>query len=168
MKCPSCGYKNIQGTDECESCHANLASLDGVVPKTPLEKVLMSDPIAKLPPREALTVAPERTVFEVVKMMNEAKVGSVLVTADGRLEGIVTERDIVCKVMSEGQNPSKVSVRSIMTPAPETLAPEDTLAYAVNRMSLRGYRHIPILRDRKITGIVSVRDVLKYLSKLFS
>jgi CBS domain-containing protein len=54
-----------------------------------------------------------------------------------------------------------------MTPSPETLTDEDSLAYAVNKMSVGGYRHIPLLRDGRAVGIISIRDVLGYLSRLF-
>jgi CBS domain-containing protein len=55
----------------------------------------------------------------------------------------------------------------VMTPDPVSLSEDDTLAYAVNKMSVGGYRHIPITRDGKPVGIISVRDLLRYLSKLF-
>lgn len=167
MICPFCGYKNIPGSDECESCNENLASLDGVVPKTKIEKVLMSDRISKIQPREPVSVQKETSLLEAVKKMNACKVGCALVINHGELEGILTERDIVLKSLGHEKDLSKIPVSKIMTPNPETLSEEDNLAYAVNRMSLGGYRHIPILREGKPVGIISVRDVLRYLSKLF-
>lgn len=167
MKCPFCGYDNISGTDECEGCHGDLASLDGVVPRTKIEKVLMRDPISKLGPRKAMTVQGETSVLDAVDKMNEAKVGCVLVEKNGRLDGIVTERDVVFKVLSRTGDLSKVTVSEIMTRSPESLTEDDTLAYAVNKMSIGGFRHIPIVKMGRPVGIISVRDVLRYLSQLF-
>lgn len=167
MICPSCGYKNIPGSDECESCHEDLASLDGVVPKTKLEKVLMRDSISKLQPRPPVMVKKETSVLEAVQKMNAGKMGCLLVADQDELEGILTERDIVFKLLGREKDLSKVPVEQVMTPDPVALSEDDTLAYAVNRMAVGGYRHIPILRNGKPVGMISVRDVLRYLSKLF-
>lgn len=167
MICPSCGYKNIPGSDECESCHEDLASLDGVVPKTKMEKVLMEDPISRLQPRAPAMVRKGASVLEAVQKMNAGKMGCVLVTDNEGLTGILTERDVVFKLLDSGKDLSKVTVEKVMTVDPVSLSEEDTLAYAVNKMSVGGYRHIPITRDGKPVGIISVRDVLRYLSKLF-
>jgi CBS domain-containing protein len=168
MKCPSCGFDNIAGADECGSCHEDLASLDGVVPRTKIEKVLMSDPIARLKPREAVFVPASASVWEAVGVMNRAKIGCVLVGSEGRAEGILTERDVVLKGVCQGKDLEKTPVSALMTPEPETLTDEDSLAYAVNKMSVGGYRHIPVEKGGRTAGIVSVRDVLGYLSKLFA
>lgn len=169
MKCPSCGHTNIAGVDECESCHEDLASLDGVVPKSKIEKVLMSDPLSRVIPQKPLIVTKATSVYDAVLKMNAAKVGCALVaeSGNGGLEGIVTERDVVLKAVGLGRNLREIQVGSLMTPAPETLSEDDTLAYAVNKMALGGYRHIPILRDDRPVGVISIRDVLRYLSKLF-
>ncbi len=167
MKCPACGAENISGVDDCESCHQDLSSLDGVVPTTKLEKVLMEDPIARLKPREATRVEVADSALEAARRMNRDKVGSALVFRGKDLAGIVTERDIVFKVLAKKKKPAEMKVEAIMTASPDTLDEEDTLAYAVNKMAVGGYRHIPIERRGKPPGIISVRDVLKYLAKLF-
>ena len=167
MKCPYCGHDNISGSDECEYCSGNLSSLDGLVPTSRMEKVLMEDPIAKLKPREATRVEAGTTVLEAVRKMNREKVGCALATRGSQVAGIVTERDVVFKVLARNKNPAEVRVEAVMTPNPVTLEADDTLAFALNRMSVGGYRHIPILHEGRPTGIISVRDILKYLAKLF-
>ncbi len=167
MKCPYCGYTNIKGADECESCNENLASLDGVVPHTRMEKVLMSDPIDKLAPRPVLSIPPKTKVSEAVSKMNLAKVGCLLVTDGETIQGILTERDVVHKALAVRTDLDKTTVDAIMTLRVESLSADDSLAYAVNRMAVGGYRHIPILKSGKPTGIISIRDVLKYLARLF-
>lgn len=167
MKCPSCGFNNMAGVDECEDCHEDLASLDGLVPRTKMQKVLMSDPLARLSPHTPLFISPKATLMDAVKNMNAAKVGSLLVGDADHLEGILTERDIALKAVCQGKDLEETDVASLMTPHPETLTDDDSLAYAVNRMSVGGYRHVPILRDGRAVGIISIRDVLTYLSRLF-
>ncbi|HEX5037759.1 MAG TPA: CBS domain-containing protein [bacterium] len=167
MKCPSCGFNNIAGDDECAECHEDLASLDGVTPKSKMQRVLMSDPLARLAPHPPLFLSAKATLLQAVKTMNAAKVGSVLVGDADHLEGILTERDISLKAVCAGLDLEKTEVSALMTPSPETLTDEDSLAFAVNKMSVGGYRHIPILKDGRAAGIISIRDVLGYLSKLF-
>lgn len=167
MICPSCGYKNIPGTDECESCHEDLSSIDGLVPKSRIEKALMGDPISTLKPRPPVVVSEDSSVSEAARKMVEGKMGCVLVMGGGELVGIFTERDILFKLLGKGADLSKARVGEIMSREPETLAEDDTLAYAVNRMSVSGFRHIPIVRNGKPVGVISVRDVLRHLSKVF-
>ena len=167
MKCPFCGHKNITGDDQCESCNQNLSSLDGVTPKSEIEKVLMSDPITSLPPHRAVFASPDSNVLEIVELMNQGKTGAVVIVKNDELQGIVTERDITLKVVSEEKDPFQVLAKTIMTSDPQTLSEDDTLAYAVNLMSVRNFRHLPVLNGKKVIGIISIRDVIKHLSKLF-
>jgi len=168
VKCPSCGRSNIAGADECEACHEDLSSLDGASPKSKMQKVLLSDRISRLAPPSPLFVSASATAMKAVQIMNSAKIGSVLVGDENHLEGILTERDVTLKAVCLGQDLEKISVASLMTTNPETLTDEDSLAFAVNKMSVGGFRHIPILRGARVVGILSVRDVLKYLSRLFT
>ncbi len=167
MRCPCCGFENISGSDECESCLENLSSIDGVVPTGRVTKSLMEDPIAKLEPRDGIWVRRDASVLDAVREMNRNKVGCVFVGKE-RLEGILTERDVVFKVLAKGKKPADLPVHSVMTASPTTLDDDDSLAYALNAMSVGGFRHVPILRQGKPTGVISVRDILNYLAKLFS
>lgn len=167
IKCPFCGHKNIGGTDECESCHEDLTSWGGAGSRSPIERILMEDSISRLRPRPAIVVKKETSVLEAVRKMNSGKFGCLLVGDSHRLEGILTERDILFKVLGTEKDLSKVAVSQVMTADPETLSEEDTLAYAVNKMSLGGFRHIPILKEGRPVSVISSRDVLCYLSRLF-
>ena len=168
MKCPFCGYSNIAGVDECDSCGGNLSSLDGFVPTIKIEQVLMEDPISKLNPREATLVPPEETILAAVRKINRDQTGCVLVSSPrGGIEGIVTERDILLRVLAKKKKPSAIPVKEIMTPNPTLLDEGDTLAQALNLMSVGGYRHLPILREGRPVAVISVKDVLNYLAKIF-
>lgn len=164
MICPFCGQENIDGVDLCESCKEDLSSLDGVQPQSELERSLMEDPILKIPPREAICLAKETSIHETARQMNQHRVGCILITESGKLIGIATERDILYKATQKIDGDlGQIPISSIMTPNPETLLEGDTIAYALNRMSVGGFRHIPILKNGTVAGLISAPDILGYL-----
>jgi predicted transcriptional regulator len=169
MKCPSCGAENITGVDDCEECMVNLSSIDGVSrTKNQAKKSLMENTVEDLKPQDAIWISPKATVIEAVKLMNQNKMGSVLVSSNEKsLDGIITERDICFKVIAQKKDPAKVKIESVMTANPATLNGDDSLACALNQLAVGGYRHLPILREGEKTACISVREILKYLAKLF-
>lgn len=167
MKCPTCGYDNIAGEDSCESCQTDLTSVDGVVPKSRIERALMGRPLSELHPKEAVAITEQTSVQQAVGKMNEIKGGCLLIqNASGKIVGIVSERDILLRAIGKIKDLSKTPVSQIMTPNPETLDEDDTLACALHEMSIKRYRHIPILREGREPAVISVRDVLNCLAKL--
>jgi len=167
MKCPYCGFENIAGEDSCESCGEDLTSLDtSIKPESVLEAALLEMVIADIPPPDAVCVARTTTIAEAAKQMDQHKIGCVLVVDKKKLVGIVSERDILFKAFqSKEADLEKLTVESLMTPSPETLNQDDSLAYALNRMSLGGYRHIPIMKGTKVVGLVSVQNIFRYVSR---
>ena len=167
MKCPFCGAENIAGEDTCESCGEDLSSLDVVSePKSALETILLEGLISDIPSPEAVFASRDTSLYEAANKMNESKTGCVLIMEKDTLAGIVSERDILYKAFQNRDvDTSQITVESLMTPSPETLNDDDTIAYALNRMSLGGYRHIPILKDLKVVGLVSVQNIFKYIAK---
>lgn len=166
MKCPACNAENIPGEDFCESCQESLTGVDGLSAKDLHQKSILEDPIRNLTFNKTVFVSSTESVLEAAKKMNEFRVGSALVGSPDKLEGIMTERDILYKVMGEGKNPENVPVSTVMTPNPETLSESDSIAYAINLMSLGGYRHIPLLQKGKPVAVVSIRAILSYLPKI--
>ncbi|MDE2322044.1 MAG: CBS domain-containing protein [candidate division NC10 bacterium] len=127
---------------------------------------ILTEPIRELELREPICIHPESAVREAITGMNGARVGCVLVTEGDRLIGILTERDILKKVV--GQLDLDSPAKQIMTPNPETVGMDDGIAYALNKMHTGGYRHIPVLdRHGRPVGVVSIRDVVKYIVSLF-
>ena len=98
------------------------------------------------------------TVFEAAKLMQANGVGSVLVTKDGSLEGIFTERDMVCRVVARGLAPEETSLDQVMTRKPDTIDANATAIEALRLMQDGGYRHLPVVQVGKLVGIVSRRD----------
>ncbi|HEY2775547.1 MAG TPA: CBS domain-containing protein [Candidatus Binatia bacterium] len=131
------------------------------------DKVL-TRPLSVLPPSDAITVESPTTVLEAVHLMRDRHIGCVLVVRAGKLKGIFTDRDVLARVVASGIDPAKTAVRRVMTSTPETLRPTDSIAFALNLMSLGGYRHIPLVdKAGAPVGIVSVKDIVGYLVGFF-
>lgn len=122
-------------------------------------------PISKLMPREPVLIDASATVADAVMTMNVHHTGCVLVQENGRLVGIFTERDVITKVFGL-EDCHSVSVSEVMTRNPEALESKDELAFALNRMSVGGYRHIPVVDQGKPVGVLSVKDIVNYLADL--
>ncbi len=111
--------------------------------------------------RHLVKLEPGVTVGEAARIMKERHVGAVLVTDGGKLAGIFTERDVLDKVVAEARDPERVKVGEIMTSNPLSVTPETTVVSAMRTMRERHMRHLPVVRDGEILGIVSVRDMIQ-------
>lgn len=98
-------------------------------------------------------------VREAAQMMAQRKIGAVMVGEVSRLEGIFTERDLLTKVVAANKDPDRVTVGEVMTRNPDTIGPNASAHEALQRMSARGYRHLPVAENGRIVGMVSVRDI---------
>ncbi|KNZ32328.1 MAG: signal transduction protein [Methylibium sp. NZG] len=109
-----------------------------------------------------VSVGTNATVFEAACVMTSANCGSVLVVdTAGSMLGILTERDLMTRVLAKAVDPAKTLVTKVMTPNPRCVAPETRVADAVLIMIERGFRHLPIVADGgKILGVFSARDAL--------
>ena len=168
IKCPYCGFENIAGSDHCMKCLHSLMDKDIPAPgKDKLQKMIMtervSDFISKTPP---IIVKPETSVQEVIEKMQALPAkGCVLICDDQKkLLGIASIRDILLKVAGTVKNTSTFPVSKIMTPNPECLEKDAPLAYALHKMSIGRFRHVPVLDNGKPIGVVSTRDIIEYLS----
>src|SRR5262245_50713435 len=152
--------------DECERCGEDLTAFDGVRPKDSLERSIVKDPLERLKPHAAVKVDPKTPVRAVMELLEKHSIPVLVVEGDSLL-GIITERDILFRVMGGTLDLDQTPVRDIMTPEPESLASSDKIAHALNKMAVGGFRHIPILKDGKPDSIVGVKDVLAYLAEMF-
>lgn len=112
--------------------------------------------------KHVINLGPNASVWEAACAMTKANCGSVLVTdVPGNLLGIVTERDLMTRVLAKALDPAKTKVFDVMTPNPMCVPPETLVADAVVIMIERGFRHLPIIGPgSKILGVFSVRDAL--------
>jgi CBS domain-containing protein len=109
---------------------------------------------------QELTLLSERTtVREAVEVMAQRHIGAVMIANNDRLIGIFTERDLLKRVVARGLDPARVVLGEVMTRSPDTLAPDDEVHNALDLMSRRGYRHLPVVDEGRVVGMVSVRDL---------
>ena len=163
--CPFCSHENIEGVDLCEKCEQPLIDLSHPTPKSKVERGLLKDRISALNPQQPTAVTAETPVGEVVKMMAKQSIGCMLIMEDSTMVGIFTERDALYKLNTDFQKLKDQPVSKFMTEQPQSLDLQAKVVFAVQRMDLGGFRHIPIVnKDGQPTGVVSVRDVLRYLT----
>lgn len=113
--------------------------------------------------RDFLTSTPEKSVRAVAAHMKSLHLGAALVVSpvSGKLLGICTERDLAFKVLADGLDPDTTPVSAVMTPDPETIAPDKPFDHALHRMYEGGFRHLPVVApDGRPIGVVSARDAL--------
>lgn len=144
----------------------DLALLEGNQPQSRvLDQRMIREPIRSLQPRPPIALPPSAPVREAIRLMREHRVGCVLVVEAERLAGIITERDLLLK-LAEGDFGRPV--RELMTPEPEVLRPGDPIVYALNKMSVGGFRHVPLVDElERPVGVVSVRDIVDYIADFF-
>jgi CBS domain-containing protein len=165
MLCPSCGHDNVGGADRCEECLTPLFNLD--IPRADregLSRSVMEDDLSQLE-QEFLGVSPDTSALEVIRRMKEARLGCALVLEDGRLVGIFTERDLLNKLTGKNASSENTAVKDLMSANPETLQESDSVATALNTMSMGRYRHIPVRKADGTYSVTSIKHVLKYIAK---
>jgi CBS domain-containing protein len=111
-------------------------------------------------PRKLLVASPDASVAQAAKSMAEKKVGAILVVKDEQLLGIFTERDALFRVIAKGVDPEKTLLSKVMTADPKTIAPDKSFGRAMALMHETKCRHLPVIENGKLIGIVSARDAL--------
>lgn len=110
--------------------------------------------------KKLLTASAEITVSAAAKLMAKRKVGAVMIVEQENLIGIFTERDVIVRVIAEGRDVQTTRLADVMTPAPQTVHPDRSFGYALLMMHENGFRHVPVVEDGKLVGIVSARHAL--------
>lgn len=163
--CPSCHAENIPGSEFCDECGSDLRDLALPQADTEFEVHLMHDRLSDLGAAEAVVVSPGDPVTLAVHLMRRNGIDCVLVhNAANQIVGIVTERDIMMKAAGPNVDLSALAVKDIMTGDPVMLRDSDTLAVALHKMSIGGFRHMPFIEAGRPTLLVSVQDVFRHVS----
>lgn len=165
MTCPRCGNENLEGIDRCGNCMEPLRDRDVPQPTGGLQRLIMEEPVGAISNSAPVTVAPDVTIAEAVRRMREGRIGCVLVVENDLLVGIFTERDILMKFAGKDKNLDETKVGDVMTRSPEKVEATKTLRFALNKMSIGGFRHVPITSEGKLTGIVTGKDALKFIAR---
>jgi CBS domain-containing protein len=167
MICPTCMHDNLPGAEECSRCQQDLTQLDQPIASNRVERSLMEDPVSLLRPRPPVTMGPDAAVRDAIATMLDGDIGALMVVDEaGKLLGIFSERDLLTKVADIHPDYARLPVRQFMTPRPETVSPDDTLAFALHKMDVGGYRHLPVVKDGLPVGMLSVRDMLRHITRL--
>lgn len=109
------------------------------------------------------TIPPDITAFEALQIMSDRDVGALLVVSERDLLGIFTERDYSRKVILKGRSSKETPVSELMTKSVICVAPEDTSDHCMTIMNDKHVRHLPVLEEGKLVGIVSIRDVVNMI-----
>ncbi len=132
-----------------------------------LARNLRIDSVSRLFPTPPHQIAPERPVSEAIELMRQKKVGCVVVCNDGKLVGILTERDLMRRVMALGK-PLTTPVADCMTRDPVTVSSKESIRSAIDSMEKGSYRHLPVLDEKQhLVGILSIKRIVHYLVEHF-
>ena len=112
--------------------------------------------------RKVFFVESTRTVLQAARYMMEHNVGAVPVLRDGELTGILSERDVMNRVVAAGRTPGTTAVSEVMTANPRAVPADETIEECLFIMHEFGFRHLPIVDGKELKGLVSLRDVLNH------
>ncbi len=108
---------------------------------------------------EVFTLPPQMSVRDAAVLMRRHRVGAVMVVDGGRLTGILSERDVLNRVVAVGLDADSTQVAQVMTASPTTLPPNATAGEALELMKARGFRHLPVVDHGRLVAMVSIRDL---------
>jgi signal-transduction protein with cAMP-binding, CBS, and nucleotidyltransferase domain len=136
--------------------------------KRSIDEILSETAITELDLGQMRSVEPSAPLEEVYRVLEECRRGAVVVTQEGRVKGIFTERDVLYRTSREELDPA-TPIAQLMIAEPQTLNPEESLAEAIHAMVEGGYRHIPLVDERgHYAGLMSSRDVLRFIADHFA
>lgn len=128
----------------------------------------VGDAIKNLPMGEFGTVSKTENLLHAIRMIRDQHLGCVFVVENESIIGIFTERDVLNKVVGRKYDLESRVIEDFMTPDPQTLKSDDSIAYALNRMTDGGFRHIPIVDDaNRPVGLVCMKTIVNYLGEYF-
>lgn len=110
--------------------------------------------------QHVVTATPDISVTAAAVAMRSAKIGAIAILENEKLVGIFTERDALFRVLAAGRNPITTTLGDVMTRDPQTITPNRPLNHALHLMHEGGYRHMPVVENGYLVGMVSVRDAL--------
>lgn len=115
--------------------------------------------------RDVLTTEPTATVFDCIASMVEHNVGSIVVTEDAAISGIFTERDYLRRIVLRGRTSKTTRVEQVMTPDVICVTPDTSVEQCMQVMTTHKCRHLPVVNDEELVGIVSIGDCVKQVSR---
>jgi CBS domain-containing protein len=185
VSCPACGFQNLPGDDVCTNCGATLAGTDTAETSAASRSVLLGSRLGSLTIGPATTIDSAVPVGGALNTMHEQGLDCLLVMSGGRLVGIFTERDAVLKLadrrLSIGAIRRRVTrvirhahlgprtlVAEVMTADPVVLQADETVAVAIHKMAVGGFRHIPVLDGERPVGVIAASNIFRHIVELTS
>jgi CBS domain-containing protein len=185
VNCPSCGQANLPGDDVCTNCGAPLPGEGTAESSASFEDPLFARTLRTLDLATPATIDATVPVGGALNVMHDAGADCLLVMARGRLVGIFTERDAVLKltdrrltvgavrrrvtrVLRHVHMGTRTLVSDVMTPDPVVLHPDETIAVAVHKMAIGGFRHIPVVDGDRPIGVIAAKDLFRHIVELTS
>ncbi len=110
--------------------------------------------------QRVLSVDAEQSVIEAVRLMTEFNIGAVPVLRSGELVGIFSERDLMRRVVAGGRSPGMTKVSEVMTAKPQVVDADSDLDECITLMREAGFRHLPVVENGKLRGVISLRDIM--------
>jgi CBS domain-containing protein len=163
VTCPSCGEENIEGTDTCQNCMMDLRSID--VPETsqPRSQSDLLSLLEEVRQYRPLLLPPTAPVSEALQLLREVPGAAILVGESLKLIlGIFTERDVLSKLAARDLDLNR-PVADFMTRDPVVLREDDNIAVAMNKMGDGGFRHIPVVANGEVIGMVTANGLLRWV-----
>ncbi len=118
--------------------------------------------ILKVKGSDVVTIGPDETVAATARLLNVKRIGAILVCdANGKVVGVISERDIIHGVAVNGERALEMQVRDLMTGDVIACKPTDIIAEVMKMMTMRRFRHMPVIEDGELKGIISIGDVVK-------
>jgi CBS domain-containing protein len=121
------------------------------------------DSILKQKPGNVWSISPDESVYEAIREMAEKQIGALLVMSQDALVGIISERDYARKVILMGRSSKDTTVKEIMTSRVVCVTPAHTLDECMALMTEHRIRHLPVMKDQKVVGILSIGDLVKWI-----
>ena len=162
MLCPVCRYDNFEGEDACANCGADLSTSDVPQELAAYHDTVLGEHLDALGIGNPQIIEPGLGVALAIRRMHESETDCLLVCEDDRLVGVFTDRDAFVKAVDKRLQLYKV--RDFMTIDPVVLRSDDTLAVAIHKMAVGGFRHIPIVdEEQRPLAVVSAADVFRHI-----
>lgn len=162
--CPCCSSENLVGEEECASCLTSLVELERSTRRL-RRSFIADDRVAVVPLVHSRTIPVDASLRQALNLMKGLDDACVLVLDHERLAGIVTERDVLCRVIGHDLDLDKTPVSQIMTPDPIRVAMTDRVSDAFNIMSMATLRHLPVVKGERLAGHLTPSSLLAYLAR---